>query len=188
MKIDSLNTLLEEELKDIYDFEKRLVRAIPKMAKAASSEELRNALNEHLEVTRNQVDRVERVFKAIGASPKTKTCAGMKGILEEGEETIQMDAQDDSLLDVSIIGAAQRVEHYEMAAYASVRAMAEQLGSQEVVDLLQETWDEEREADERLTEICEQILSEMEGKSAEREGEQEESAKPARRSSGSSHG
>jgi ferritin-like metal-binding protein YciE len=188
MKIDSLNTLLEEELKDIYDVEKRLVRAIPKMAKAATSEELRNALNEHLEVTRNQVDRVERCFKALGTSPKAKTCAGMKGILEEGEETMQMDAQNDSLLDVAIIGAAQRVEHYEMAAYASVRAMAEQLGNQEVVDLLQETWDEEREADERLTEICEQILSETESESAEEEEGQRETPKPARRSSGSSHG
>jgi ferritin-like metal-binding protein YciE len=188
MKIDSLNTLLEEELKDIYDFEKRLVRAIPKMAKSASSEELRNALNEHLEITRNQVDRVERVFKTLGASPKSKTCAGMKGILEEGEETMQLDAQDDSLLDVAIIGAAQRVEHYEMAAYASVRAMAEQLGNQEVVDLLQEAWEEEREADERLTEICEQILSEIEGESAEGEGEAGETAKSARRSSGSSQG
>src|SRR5258708_33656007 len=119
MKIDSLTKLLEEEIKDIYNFEKRLVRAIPKMAKAASSDDLRNALTEHLEVTKNQVARIERVFEHLGVSPKAKTCAGMKGILEEGEETMQMDAED-TLLDVAIIGAAQHVEHYEMAAYSSV--------------------------------------------------------------------
>jgi ferritin-like metal-binding protein YciE len=186
MKIDSLTKLLEEEIKDIYDVEKRLVRAIPKMAKAASSDELRNALTEHLEVTKNQVGRVEQIFEHLGVSPKAKTCAGMKGILDEGEETLQMDTEE-TLLDVAIIGAAQRVEHYEMAAYASVRLMAEQLGNQEIVDLLQETWDEEHEADERLSEICEQILSGMEGESAEEMGEDEEepAAKPARRSGGS---
>ena len=186
MKIDSLTKLLEEEIKDIYNFEKRLVRAIPKMAKAASSDDLRNALTEHLEVTKNQVARIERVFEHLGVSPKAKTCAGMKGILEEGEETMQMDAED-TLLDVAIIGAAQHVEHYEMAAYSSVRMMAEQVGSQEIVDLLQETWDEEHEADERLSEICEQILSGMEGEHAEEmaEDEDEPAAKPARRSGGS---
>jgi len=182
MKIDSLNTLLEEEIKDIYDFEKRLVRAIPKMAKAASSEELRSALTEHLEATKNQVNRIEQIFQLLGSSPKAKTCAGMKGILEEGEETMQMDVANQSLLDVSIIGAAQRVEHYEMAAYNAVRAMAEQLGKQEIVDLLQENWDEEHEADERLAEICEAILSGMEGEEVEDEGEP--SARPARRSGG----
>jgi ferritin-like metal-binding protein YciE len=185
MKIDSLTKLVEEEIKDIYDFEKRLVRAIPKMAKAASSDELRNALTEHLEVTKNQVGRIEQVFEHLGVSPKAKTCAGMKGILEEGEETMQMDAEE-NLLDTAIIGAAQRVEHYEMAAYASVRLMAEQLGNQEIVDLLQQTWDEEHEADERLSEICEQILSGMEGEDAEEADEEEEpAAKPARRSGGS---
>jgi ferritin-like metal-binding protein YciE len=192
MKIDSLSTLLEEEIKDIYDFEKRLVRALPKMAKAASSEELRNALTEHTEVTKKQVARIEQVFKLMDVSPKAKPCAGMKGILEEGEESMQMDAEE-GLLDAAIIGAAQRVEHYEMAAYASVRAMAEQLGNQEVVDLLQETWEEERETDEKLSEIAEQILSSIEGEDAEEddedieeEEEEEAVAKPARRSSGSS--
>jgi ferritin-like metal-binding protein YciE len=184
MKIDSLTTLLEEEIKDIYDFERRLVRAIPKMAKAASSEELRSALTGHLEVTKNQVARIEQVFQHLGVSPKAKTCAGMKGIIEEGEETLQLDATEESLLDTAIIGAAQRVEHYEMAAYAAARAMAEQLGNQEVVDLLQETWDEEHEADEKLAEICEQILSGIEGEGAEEE-EDESIAKTARRSSGS---
>jgi ferritin-like metal-binding protein YciE len=188
MKIDSLTKLLEEDIKDIYDFEKRLVRAIPKMAKACSSDELRTALTEHLEATKNQVGRIEQVFEHLGVAPKAKTCAGMKGILDEGEETMQMDAEG-SLLDVAIIGAAQRVEHYEMAAYASVRAMAEQLGNQEIVDLLQENWDEEHDADERLSEICEQILSSAEGGGEEEEeevNEDEPAAKSARRSGGSS--
>jgi ferritin-like metal-binding protein YciE len=185
MKIDSLTTLLEEEIKDIYDFERRLVRAIPKMAKAASSEELRGALTEHLEVTKNQVSRIEQVFQLLGVTPKAKTCAGMKGIIEEGEETLQLDVAEESLLDTAIIGAAQRVEHYEMAAYAAARTMAEQLGNEQIVDLLQETWDEEHEADEKLAELCEQILAGMEGESAEEEEEDESVAKAARRSGGS---
>jgi ferritin-like metal-binding protein YciE len=160
MKIDSLNTLLQEELKDIYDFEKRLVKAIPKMARAASSEELRSALADHLEVTRNQVQRVEHIFQLLGTAAKAKACAGMKGIIEEGEETLQLEAET-SLLDTAIIGAAQRVEHYEMAAYAAAHAMAEQLGNQEIADLLQETLEEERDADDKLTEIAEQLLAGM---------------------------
>jgi len=162
MKIDSLTTLLHEELKDIYDFEKRLVRAIPKMAKAASSEELRSALNEHLEVTKNQVQRVEQMFDLMGVPAKAKTCAGMKGIIDEGEETIDQDAER-TLLDAAIVGAAQRVEHYEMAAYASARMMAEQLGNSQVANLLQETWDEEREADQKLMEIGGRLLANAPG-------------------------
>src|SRR5262245_61424011 len=116
MKIDSLDTLLLEEIKDLYDAEKRLVKAIPKMAKAANSDELRSALEEHLEVTRNQVSRLEEVFELLDAKPKAKSCAGMQGIIEEGQETLQQDGEP-ALLDAAIIGAAQRVEHYEMAAY-----------------------------------------------------------------------
>ena len=158
MKIDSLQTLLQEELKDIYDLEKRLVRAIPKMAKAARSEELRSALMEHLEVTRGQVQRVEQIFELLQVPAKAKPCMGMKGIIEEGDETMQQDASEE-LMDAALIGAAQRVEHYEMAAYAAARAMAEHMGNREVADLLQETWDEENEADEKLTELAEQILA-----------------------------
>jgi len=161
MKIDTATTLLQEELKDIYDFEKRLVRAIPKMAKAASSEELRSALSEHLEVTRGQVERIEEVFELMGVPARAKTCAGMKGIIEEGDETLQLDGEE-NLLDVAIIGAAQRVEHYEMAAYAAAKALADQLGNSEIADLLQKTWDEEREADEKLSTLAEQILSGVE--------------------------
>ena len=163
MKIETLKILFQEEIKDIYDFEKRLVRAIPKMAKAATSQELRSGLMEHLEVTRGQVARVEEIFQILDMPAKAKTCAGMKGIIEEGEETIEMDG-DPSLLDVAIIGAAQRVEHYEMAAYASARMMAETLGNSKIADLLQKTWDEEQEADETLATLAGQLLSSMEGR------------------------
>jgi ferritin-like metal-binding protein YciE len=157
MRITTADTLLEEELKDIYDFEKRLVRAIPKMAKSASSEDLRSALMEHLEVTRNQVERVEQIFGLLDVPAKAKTCNGMKGIIAEGEEVLGEDMED-ALMDAAIAGAAQRVEHYEMAAYASAHAIAEHLGNRDVADLLQQNWDEEREADEKLSELAAQML------------------------------
>jgi len=160
LKVDSLNTLLEQELRDIYDAEKRLVKAIPKMAKAASSEELKNALEEHLEVTKGQVQRLEQVFELFGLPAKAKTCAGMKGLLEEGEEVMDMDGSPE-LLDAAIIGAAQRVEHYEMAAYGTVRTMAEKMGNDQAAQLLQETLDEEKEADETLTRVAEQVMANM---------------------------
>ena len=157
MKVESLDQLLQEELRDIYDAEKQLVKALPKMAKAASSEELREALNEHLEVTKGQVERLEQVFETLGTKAKSKSCAGMKGLIEEGEEIIGQDATDE-LKDAAIIGAAQRVEHYEIAAYGTARTFAERLGNDEVAELLQETLTEEEEADERLTEISESLL------------------------------
>src|SRR5579863_4623301 len=147
MRITTATILLEEELKDIYDFEKRLVRAIPKMAKAATSDELRSGLMEHFEVTRNQVQRVEQIFELLDIPAKAKTCDGMKGILAEGDD--MLGEVEGSLRDVAIAIAARRVEHYEMAAYAGARAIAGQLGNREVADLLQENWDEEREADEK---------------------------------------
>jgi ferritin-like metal-binding protein YciE len=160
MKIDTLDTLLIEEVKDIYDFEKKLTRAIPKMAKGATSEELSSALMEHLEVTKGQVERLEEVFRLLGTAPKAKPCAGMKGIIEEGDETLAQDGEE-TLLDLAIIGGARRVEHYEMAAYSTAVSLAEQSGKQEVADLLQETFDEEREADEALSTLASQILANM---------------------------
>jgi ferritin-like metal-binding protein YciE len=161
MKIDKLSTLLNEELKDIYDAEKRLVKALPKMAKAASASDLRSAFEEHLSVTKKHVERLEQVFELLGVPAKAKTCAGMKGLIEEGEESMQEDATE-QLMDVALIGAAQRVEHCEMAAYGTARAMAERLGNQEAADLLQETLDEEKEADEKLSEIATQLLEAIE--------------------------
>ncbi len=177
MKIENLNTLFEEELKDIYDAEKRLVRALPKMAKAASSEQLKQALQEHLEVTKGQVQRLEEVFESIGRPAKAKTCAGMKGLIEEGEEVMSEDAED-QLMDAAIIGAAQRVEHYEIAAYGTARTFAERLGNQQAAELLQQTLDEEKEADEKLTEISEQLLESM------NQGGMEESEESEGQSSG----
>ena len=170
MKIETLNTLLEEELKDIYDAEKRLVRAIPKMAKTASSAELRQALEEHLEVTKGHVERLEQVFELLGIPAKAKVCAGMKGLIEEGEEVMGNDATE-ALMDTAIIGAAQRVEHYEMAAYNTARRLAQRLGNTDAVELLEETLTEEEEADEKLTEICEQLLEEMSAEVAPAGGE-----------------
>ena len=181
MKIDTLNTLFTEELKDIYDAEKRLVRAIPKMAKAATNADLRQALGEHLEVTKGHVQRLEQVFELMGAPAKAKPCAGMKGLIEEGEEVMGKDSLE-ALMDAALIGAAQRVEHYEMAAYGTARALAERLGNQEAADLLQETLDEEKEADQKLTEIAEKLLGEMEEGQSELSGEeaQARSGKSAR--------
>jgi ferritin-like metal-binding protein YciE len=171
MKVDSLDQLLQEELRDIYDAEKQLVKAIPKMAKAASSPELQEALNEHLATTKGQVTRLEEVFDKLGTKAKGKSCAGMKGLIEEGEEVIGQDASDE-LKDLAIIGAAQRVEHYEIAAYGTARTFAERLGNEEVAELLQETLTEEEEADEKLTEISQTLLEAVsQGETAEEEEE-----------------
>jgi ferritin-like metal-binding protein YciE len=164
MKIDKLETLLEEELKDIYDAEKRLVRALPKMAKSASSPDLRAAFEEHLEVTKTHVERLEQVFKQLGISAKAKPCAGMKGLVEEGEELMGKDATE-TLMDAGLIGAAQRVEHYEIAAYGTVRTFAERLGQKTVAKLLQETLGDEKEADEKLTAISQQMLATVDAES-----------------------
>ena|SRR5947207_2824470 len=157
MKIENLEQLLEEELRDIYDAEKQLVKALPKMAKAASSEELREAFTEHLAQTKGHVQRLEQAFELLGTAAKGKPCAGMKGLIEEGQETIDQDATDE-LADSALIGAAQRVEHYEIAAYGTARTYAERIGNDEVAELLQQTLTEEKEADQKLTEISESLL------------------------------
>lgn len=157
--IDSLNDLLVDELRDIYDAEKRLTKAIPKMAKKATNETLRTALEEHLDQTEEQVGRLEQAFDHLGQSPKGKACAGMKGILEEGDEHVGEDYGDDGLRDAVIIGSAQRVEHYEIAAYGTAIAHAKLLGEDEVVSLLVQSMDEEKAADLKLTEIAESIVN-----------------------------
>jgi len=157
MRIDSLKKLLTEELKDIYDAERQLTKALPKMVKAASSDELRVALSEHLEVTRQQVARLEQVFDLLGEKATSKPCAGMKGPVEEGQEVMEKEAEE-TLLDAAIIGAAQRVEHYDISAYGTARTFAEMISNQEAADLLQQTLEEEAEADEKLTEISKSIL------------------------------
>jgi ferritin-like metal-binding protein YciE len=158
-RIDSLRTLLIEQLRDLYDAEKRLTKAIPKLMKESSSEELTSALETHLGETENQVSRLERAFRALGETAKGKECKGIKGIIEEGDEHVAEDFADDGLKDATIIGAAQRVEHYEIAGYGTAIAHARLLGQDEVVQLLEETLDEEKAADEKLTEIAEQIVN-----------------------------
>ena len=158
MKMNSLDVLLEEQLKDMYSAEKQLLRALPKMAKAASSQELRTALQEHTEVTKRQVERLEQVFESLGKKAKAKTCAAMQGLIEEATEMMEEEGED-AVLDAGIIAAAQKVEHYEIASYGTVRTWARLCGQEEAAGLLQETLDEEAETDERLTQLAESFVN-----------------------------
>jgi ferritin-like metal-binding protein YciE len=151
-----LKELYIDELKDLYNAENQLIKALPKMAKAASSGELRQGFQEHLEQTKGHVQRLERVFQTLGESPKGKKCKGMEGLVEEGADVMKEDFEG-SLMDAALIGAAQRVEHYEIAAYGTVCAFAEELGDTEQASLLNETLEEERETDEKLTKLAEEI-------------------------------
>jgi ferritin-like metal-binding protein YciE len=158
MKLESLKDLYLEQLKDLYSAETQLVDALPKMADAASSPELKNAFREHLNQTRQHVDRLEQVFRKLDESPKGQTCEGMKGLVKEGQEMIKMKGEPE-VIDAGLIAAAQRVEHYEIAGYGTVRTYAELLGDQEAVRLLERTHQEEEETDERLTEIAESHIT-----------------------------
>jgi len=158
MKLDTLEKLYISELRDLYSAENQLLKALPKMAKAASSNELQNAFNDHLEQTKGHVERLERIFEQLDETPKGKTCYGMKGLIEEGSEILGEDGED-SVLDAGIIVAAQKVEHYEIASYGSVRTFASLLGKNEAVNLLQSTLDEESEANELLNRLAEGIVN-----------------------------
>lgn len=153
-----LHHLFLEELADILNAETQLTKALPKMAKAAVAEELAEAFRSHLEETKNHVSRLEEVFASLGEKPKSKTCPAMKGLIEEGEEMMD-DLEDSSALDAGLIAAAQKVEHYEIASYGTVKTWAEQMGHTEAVQLLQATLDEEKAADGKLTEIAESIAN-----------------------------
>jgi ferritin-like metal-binding protein YciE len=150
-----LKELYVEELRDLYNAENQLVKALPKMAKAATSEELRAGFEAHLEQTRGHVQRLEKIFNELGESPKGKKCKGMEGLIEEGSETIE--EHDGALLDAALIGAAQRVEHYEIAGYGTVIAFADELGESEHISLLRETLEEEEETDQKLSTLAEDI-------------------------------
>ncbi len=176
-RIESLRTLLVEELRDLYDAEKRLTKAIPKMAKAATSEELVSALEDHLGETEQQVARLEQAFETLGEQAKGKECAGMKGIIEEGDEHVGEDYSDDGLRDAVIIGSAQRVEHYEMAAYGTAIAHARLLEQDDVVELLETSLEEEKAADEKLTEIAEQTVN-LDAAANESDKDDEEEGEP----------
>jgi ferritin-like metal-binding protein YciE len=172
MSAENLNELFVEEIRDIYDAEKQLVKALPKMAKAAESDELRAAFEEHLEVTKQHVGRLEEVFKLLGTAARGKTCEGMKGLISEGAEAIE--EMEGVVLDAALIASAQKVEHYEIATYGTLATFAEVLDMQDAKDLLGQTLDEEKEADDKLTQIASQINPEAEeGNEEEGEGQEE---------------
>lgn len=154
MSLKSLQDLYIEELKDIYSAEKQLVQALPRMARAASDPELQQAFERHLDQTKEQVDRLESIFTDLERSPRGKKCKGMAGLVEEGKEMIDEDGEPD-VKDAGLISAAQRVEHYEISAYGTARAFAEELGFDKHAKLLQKTLDEEGETDKLLTRLAE---------------------------------
>jgi ferritin-like metal-binding protein YciE len=156
MEMESLKDLLVDELKDLYSAEKQIVRALPKMVKAASSEKLKAAFNEHLAQTEEQVSRLEKIFEILQVSPRGKKCKGMEGVIEDGKEMMEKDAEPE-VLDAGLIAAAQHVEHYEIAGYGSVKTHASLLRMKDVAKLLEQTLKEEKETDEKLTRIAEAI-------------------------------
>jgi ferritin-like metal-binding protein YciE len=155
MTNDTLKDLYVEELKDIYSAENQIIKALPKMAKAASSEALKAGFEEHLQQTKGQVERLQKIFKLLDESPTGKKCHGMEGLLEEGSEAIEEFEGD--VLDAALISAAQRVEHYEMAAYGTVRTYAELLDEPRHVSLLAETLQEEKDTDQKLSKLSKKI-------------------------------
>ncbi len=174
MEMNALKELYINELKDLYSAENQLVKALPKMAKASDSDELRTAFEEHLEQTREHVARLEKIFEALDETPKGKKCKGMEGLIEEGGELIEEDPGPEEL-DAGLISAAQRVEHYEIAGYGCVRTYANLLGESEAVSLLEQTLAEEKETDEKLTELAEQInvVAQEAGESESSESDEE---------------
>jgi len=153
MKLESFEALFLHELQDLYSAEKQLVTALPKMAKKASSEELRQAFETHLEQTKGHVDRLDQIFKDLDLSAGRHKCKAMEGLIEEGSDLLKEDAEP-AILDAAMIGAAQRVEHYEIAGYGTARTFAEMLGHTSAAELLQQTLDEEKETDQLLTELA----------------------------------
>jgi ferritin-like metal-binding protein YciE len=156
MKLESLEDLFVEELRDLYHAENQLVKALPRMAKAASSPDLRHGFEEHLEQTKEHVQRLEKIFEDIGLKARGKKCEAMEGLVAEGKDIISEDAEP-HVKDAGLIAAAQKVEHYEIAGYGSVRTWAEQLGHSRAAELLQQTLDEEGETDKKLTQLAETI-------------------------------
>ena len=178
MAINTVDALFTNELKDIYDAEKRLTRAIPKMAKTAASAELRKALEEHLTITKNQVARLEDIFHILEVKPQGRTCEAMKGLISEGEEVME-EKGPEQVCDLALVGAGRRVEHYEMAAYKSLLALADALeDSDRVRNMLTQTLEEEEEADKSLAAIAGRLVNDtIDGEAGE------EKTAPARRSS-----
>lgn len=158
MALETLEDLYVEELKDLYNAENQLLKALPQMAKAATAPELQSAFEEHLEQTRGQVQRLEQIFEKMGESPKGKACKAMEGLVAEGKELIE-EGKDSPVLDAGLIGAAQRVEHYEIAGYGTARTFAKLLGHSDAAALLQQTLEEESQTDEKLTQLAERVIN-----------------------------
>jgi ferritin-like metal-binding protein YciE len=183
----TLHDAFIDELRDTYDAEKQLIKALPKMAKAATSGALRMAFQTHLEETRGQVGRLEQVFESLGEKARGKHCDGMAGIIEEGKSAMEEDF-DDETMDATLVAAAQRAEHYEMAAYGTLVAWARAMGHGEAADLLEETLEEEKATDEKLTQIAEsginQEAADMAHSGEDEEGEEQGSSRGGGRKSG----
>ena len=179
MKINSLQELYVDQLRDLYDAENQLIKALPKMAEGSTSDELRQGFEEHLEQTRGHVQRLEQILERLGEKPKGKKCKAMEGLVKEGSETLEEDMQED-VKDAGIIAAAQRVEHYEIAAYGTVRTYADLLGQDDDARLLEQTLEEEKETDEKLTQLAENINVQAEEGAEAESGSRAESG--ARRS------
>jgi ferritin-like metal-binding protein YciE len=193
MSVETSEELFVEELKDLYSAEKQIVRALPKVAKAVQSEELKEAIQEHLEQTKGQVERLDRIFEILGKRGSGKTCKGMQGLIEEGSEHIE-EIEAGPVRDAALIGALQKVEHYEIAAYGTVATIAEAMGQEEIKELLGETLQEEKDTDEKLTEVSQGVNSEAIGQGEEEEddmeavSEEEEEGQPVAKKSSSRTG
>jgi ferritin-like metal-binding protein YciE len=166
MSVETLQDLFIDELKDLYSAEKQIVRALPKLAKAVSTPELQEALLNHLEETKGHVERPEQIAEIVGKKLTGKTCAGMKGVLEEGSEVLE-EVEEGNVLDAAVIGASQRVEHYEMAGYGTARDFANLLGFKDAVALLEQTLEEEKAADRKLTSIAKSVNSQAKAEMSE---------------------
>jgi ferritin-like metal-binding protein YciE len=158
MQLENLQDLLKEDLKDVLHAENQILKALPKMIKAASNEQLQEAMEHHLEETKGHVDRVEQVMEMLGMSVKAKPCKAMQGIIEEGKEVMSEDAEDD-VMDAALIGAAQKVEHYEIATYGTLCTYAELLGLKDAKRLLGQNLEEEKKADQKLSELAEAVIN-----------------------------
>ena len=177
MSADNLREALVEEIRDLYNAEKQLIKALPKLAKGAENEELRDAFESHLEETEDQLTRLERVFELLDEKPRGKHCAGIAGIIEEGSEKLQEDLEG-SVMDACLIAAGQRAEHYEIAAYGTAIAWAEALGLKDVVTVLNETLEEEKAADEKLSVLVESGINQAATQGESEEEFEEETPSP----------
>jgi len=187
MSVGTAEELFVDELKDIYSAEKQAVKAFPRLTKAVQSDELKQAMQEHLEQTKGQIERLDRIFEILDKRSSGKTCQGMKGLVEEAQSQVE-EIEKGPVLDCAMIGALQRIEHYEIAAYGTAATLAEAMGQDEVKELLGETLEEEKETDERLTQVSHSVNAEALGESSEEgsdEGEEDENESNSNGSRGS---